>query len=69
MSLGDTVDNLAVLDEALDHPVVLASARDALIHASLAQIVVTIVADIAVVMHVGNGHVAAVAVHRVVVHV
>lgn len=69
MSLGDAVDNPAILNKTLNHPVIIAGTRNALIHATLAQIVVAIVTDIAVVVHIRDGDIAAIAVHRVVVHV
>jgi len=49
-SFGRAVDDLAILHKALDQPVTVARAVTANVYASLAQIVVTVIADIAVIV-------------------
>jgi hypothetical protein len=63
-TLGGAVDDASVLDEALDHPVARAGAVDAGVDARLAQVVVAVVADAAMVVLVFQGHVAVVAIHN-----
>jgi hypothetical protein len=63
-TLGGAVDDAAVLDEALDHPVARAGAVNAGVDARLAQVVVAVVADAAVVVLVFQGHVAVVSIHN-----
>jgi hypothetical protein len=62
-ALGGAVDNAAVLDKALDHPVAGSRAVNARINASRAEVVVAAIADAAVEVFVLHGMVAVVAVH------
>jgi hypothetical protein len=62
-TLGGAVDNTAVLDKALDHPVARARAVNTWIDARRAQVVVATVADTAMEVLVVHGVVAVVAVH------
>ena len=62
-TLGGAVDDTAVLDEALYHPVGRAGAVDAGVDARLAQVVVAVVTNAAVVVLIFHGHVAVVAIH------
>ena len=47
---GRAVDDLAILHKALDQPVAVARAVPANVYASLAQVVVAVIADIAVIV-------------------
>jgi hypothetical protein len=62
-TLGGAVDNTAVLDKALDHPVARARAVNTWIDARRAQVVVATIADTAMEVLVVHGVVAVVAVH------
>jgi hypothetical protein len=62
-SLGCAIDNLSVLDETLDHPVVLTLAGNAILDTILAEIEVTIITSAAVIMFVGDSRFAVVAVN------
>jgi hypothetical protein len=64
-SLGGAVDDLAVLDETLNHPVILTAAVDAAIDAFLAKVKIALVTGAAVVMLIWDRKVAVVAVDRV----
>lgn len=61
-TLSGAVDDLAVLDRTLDEPVTLSRAQLAIVDTLLAQVVVTIIADAAVVVLVLHGFVALIAV-------
>ena len=63
--LSGASDNLAILDETLDHPVTLAATQNAVINAALAQIVVTVITGAAMVVLVRYWPVTIVAVNRV----
>ena len=63
-ALGGAVDDAAVLDEALDHPVAASGAVDAVVYAGRAEIVITTVAYTAVEVLVLHGLVAVVAVYH-----
>lgn len=60
-SFGGAVDNLAVLDKTFDKPVALAWAMVARVDTLLAQVIVTVVANGAMVMLVGHGLITVVA--------
>jgi hypothetical protein len=62
-TLGGAVDNTAVLDKALDHPVARARAVNTWVDARRAQVVVATIADTAMEVLVVHGVVAVVAVH------
>lgn len=62
-ALGGAVDDAAVLDETLDHPVAASGAVDAVVYAGRAEIVITTVAYTAVEVLVLHGLVAVVAVY------
>jgi len=62
-SLGSAVDDLTVLDETLDEPVLFTKTAHTRLDAVVAQIVVTIVTDAAVEMRIRHGLVAAIAEH------
>jgi hypothetical protein len=59
--LSGAVDNMAILDETFDKPVALTWAMDTSIDALLAQIIVTIIADVAMVVLVRHGLITVVA--------
>lgn len=61
-SLSDTRNDDAITDEPLDQPVILTSAGSSIIHALQAQIVITILADAAVIVLVRNSLATSVAV-------
>jgi hypothetical protein len=62
-ALGSAVDDAAVLDEALDHPVSASGAVDTVIYAGWAEIVIATIAYTAVEVLVLHGLVAVVAVY------
>lgn len=62
-ALGCAVHNDAVLDEALDHPVAVSRAVDAIVDTRRAKVIVASVAYTAVVVLIFHGVVAVVAVH------
>jgi len=66
--LSSTVDDLAILNETLDQPVVITSTDNPTANTALAEIKVTIIADAAVIVYVWDGIVAIVAVDRVYAH-
>lgn len=59
--LGGALHELAVDSRALDQPVILAVAGDALVDAGLAEVEISVVAGGAVVVNIGDGQLAAVA--------
>lgn len=59
---GRAIDDMAILHKALDQPVAVARAVTASVYASLAQIIVTVIADVAVVVLVRHRSVANVAI-------
>ena len=63
--LSGAVDNSAVLDKTLDHPVIIATTGNTIINASLAEIEVAIVTGAAVVVCIGGRNLAVIAVDRV----
>jgi len=63
-SLGGAADNLTVLHKPLDEPVALTRTVYTSVNASLAKIVVVVVADAAVVMFVRHGLITCIAVDR-----
>lgn len=54
--------NTAIFDHSLDQPMFISMAGSTAVHASLAKIEVTVLTDAAMVMLVGNGVVARVAI-------
>lgn len=52
--LSDTWDDYAISNEALDEPVIFAVAVDAFVDAALTQVEITILADAAVIVFVGD---------------
>jgi hypothetical protein len=61
--LGRAVGDHAVGHDALDQPVTLTAARGTIINTSWAQIVVSMLANAAVIMFIGNGVTTVVAVN------
>lgn len=62
--LSCAIDDLAVLDKALDHPVTLAIADNAIANTGLAKIKVSLITGAAMVMLIRNGSIAVVTVDR-----
>lgn len=62
--LRGAVHNLTILDCSLDKPVISIGAMHATIHASLAKIVISIVANVAMIVLAVHGFVADIAVYR-----
>lgn len=62
-SLSGAVNDLSVLHDALEKPMVLTLADNSIVDASLAEIKVTILASAAVVVNIRDGSVAVVAVN------
>jgi hypothetical protein len=61
--LRSTVDDLTIADKALDEPMVITRAVNAILDTSLAQIVVSIIADVAMVVFTGHRPIAFIAEH------
>jgi hypothetical protein len=58
------IDDLAILYETLDHPVVVTTAENTSTDTGLAEVEVAIIAGAAVIVHIGNGLSAVIAVDR-----
>jgi hypothetical protein len=56
------VDDLSILNKTLDHPVILTTAKNAVVHTGLTQIKVTIIAGTAMIMFIWDSLAAVVAV-------
>ena len=63
-TLGGTADYISVLYETLHHPVTIARAVDARVYTSRAEIIVSVIADTAMVVLFIHRMVAVVAVHN-----
>ena len=63
--LSGAVNNLSVLDETLDQPVILASTNDATTNTALAEIKISIIADAAMIVNIWNRVIAVIAIDRI----